>query len=302
MGDPTRSSKEAAIKSEEITARRREYHREWMRKNRQQNPEKQREANARYAAKHGDKIRDAGRKRYAAKREQIIQQVCEYARKNRAKIAARCMRNRLSDPVKHREISRIAYLKYRERDKQLRAQRKPELAAYMRHKRNTDPRFTVADRLRRRINQALSRAGTHKCGKLAETAGCDIATLVRHIENQFLPGMSWGNRREWHLDHIVPLSAFDLTKPDQQKVAFHFANLMPLWASDNLRKHTSIPTGQTQFFWDQSHVERIANKIKKRTALLTAEPRAEMSLRNKPDGGRGGAGLPFPASPPLCSK
>ena len=170
MGDSTASGNRHANETPEQREKRLAYHREWMRQFRLKHPEKQREANARYAAKNGDKLKEAGRKRYAAKRDQIIRQVCEYSKKNREKINARNRRKRLADPDKYKALDRKTYLKYRERGKQLRAQRKPEFAAYMRHKRNTDPQFAVADRLRRRINQALRRSNAKKCGGLNETA------------------------------------------------------------------------------------------------------------------------------------
>jgi hypothetical protein len=40
----------------------------------------------------------------------------------------------------------------------------------------------------------------------------------------------------WHIDHIKPIAAFDITKKDQREACFHFTNLQPLWAEDNLRK------------------------------------------------------------------
>ena len=40
----------------------------------------------------------------------------------------------------------------------------------------------------------------------------------------------------WHIDHIKPCAKFDLSKIEEQKACFHFTNLQPLWASDNLRK------------------------------------------------------------------
>ena len=48
--------------------------------------------------------------------------------------------------------------------------------------------------------------------------------------------MSWDNRNQWHVDHIKPLCAFDLTDPEEQAAAFHYSNLQPLWALDNMRK------------------------------------------------------------------
>src|SRR3546814_3330220 len=35
--------------------------------------------------------------------------------------------------------------------------------------------------------------------------GYTVADLMAHLERQFLPGMSWDNRGEWHIDHIRPL-------------------------------------------------------------------------------------------------
>jgi hypothetical protein len=50
--------------------------------------------------------------------------------------------------------------------------------------------------------------------------------------------MSWVAflRGEIHIDHIVPCSQFDLSLPEQQRQCFHYSNLQPLWATDNLRK------------------------------------------------------------------
>jgi hypothetical protein len=196
-----------------------------------------------------------------AKRDDIIAQVCDYSKRNREKINARNRARVAEDPAKARALQRASYLRCREKDKARRVARRRELAAYMKHKRASDPSFLVADRLRRRINGALSRQSAEKCAGLVDVAGCSLADLVSHIARQFVDGMSWENRSLWHIDHIIPCSAFDLTDPGQQKVAFHYTNLRPVWASDNLRKNAKIPGGQTQLFWDNSHVTKAAKRL-----------------------------------------
>lgn len=44
------------------------------------------------------------------------------------------------------------------------------------------------------------------------------------------------NARKWHIDHVVPLSSFDLSDPEQFRRAVHFSNLQPLWQDENVRK------------------------------------------------------------------
>ena len=49
--------------------------------------------------------------------------------------------------------------------------------------------------------------------------------------------MTWDNYGEWHIDHIKPCCGFDLTDFEQQKKCFHYTNLQPLWAKDNITKN-----------------------------------------------------------------
>jgi hypothetical protein len=60
--------------------------------------------------------------------------------------------------------------------------------------------------------------------------------LRAHLEAQFVPGMTWANHGAWHVDHIRPCASFNLEDPAEQRVCFHFSNLQPLWAQDNLAK------------------------------------------------------------------
>lgn len=74
-----------------------------------------------------------------------------------------------------------------------------------------------------------------------ELVGCSWRELKAHIESMFKDGMNWDNRSSWHIDHIKPCALFDLTKTDEQRKCFHFTNLQPLWAAENLRKSDTYP-------------------------------------------------------------
>lgn len=101
-------------------------------------------------------------------------------------------------------------------------------------------RRSITRRLRSRFQQALRRRGGQKSMRLRELIGCSPQALLEHLEASFSPGMSWANRQRWHIDHLRPCASFDLTQIDQQRVCFHFSNLRPMWAEDNMIKAARI--------------------------------------------------------------
>jgi len=115
---------------------------------------------------------------------------------------------------------------------------------YIRNRRAIDPEFKLITNTRRAINKALGR--NTKSAHTEELLGCSIEYLRHHLENRFTEGMTWENygRNGWHIDHIIPLSYFDFADPDQQKRAWHYTNLRPLWASDNIKKGNKIEEQQ----------------------------------------------------------
>lgn len=94
--------------------------------------------------------------------------------------------------------------------------------------------FRIKNSLRTRLRLAL--LTKQKTGSAVRDLGCSISEFKIHLENQFQEGMSWENYGEWHIDHIRPLSSFDLSDREQLLVACHYTNLQPLWAADNLSK------------------------------------------------------------------
>ena len=115
---------------------------------------------------------------------------------------------------------------------------KAQLAYY--HRRiKKDPAFKLVHDMRNRLRSFLRRKGLNKNNKTMELVGCSKDFLREYLEKQFKPGMNWSNHniKGWHIDHIVPLSKFDCSDPDQLKKACHYSNLQPLWAEENLKKY-----------------------------------------------------------------
>ena len=102
--------------------------------------------------------------------------------------------------------------------------------------------LTLQERLRLRLHSrilnAIKRQGQTKHHKTLELLGCTIPEARKYIESRWQEGMNWSNHSllGWHIDHIQPCNTFDLSDPNQQKKCFHYTNLRPLWAKDNLRR------------------------------------------------------------------
>lgn len=110
-----------------------------------------------------------------------------------------------------------------------------------------DPSLLMYRRVLQLVRKALERRNLRDksssvTGSFWAAVGYTKAELARHIERQFLEGMSWTNPREWHIDHILPVSSFcfaSYTDPSF-KACWALSNLRPLWAKDNLEKQDKI--------------------------------------------------------------
>ena len=102
--------------------------------------------------------------------------------------------------------------------------------------RKTNFNRRMGDRLRNRINCSIKKG--IKGGSAVRDLGCSIDELKSYLESRFQQGMSWDNwgTYGWHIDHIKPLSRYNLCIPEELKEACHYSNLQPLWAKDNLKK------------------------------------------------------------------
>ena len=94
--------------------------------------------------------------------------------------------------------------------------------------------------IKSRLRRSLKEKFIDKTNSFSKAFGCNLETFKIFIENKFTKGMNWDNHGEWHLDHILPLSSFNLADPKEFSKANYYKNFQPLWARDNLQKSNKL--------------------------------------------------------------
>lgn len=112
---------------------------------------------------------------------------------------------------------------------------------YCRQRRINEPEYRLYLRVSCLVRASLR--GKKKGRRLEELLGYTISELANHLQTKFHSGMSWENAGKWHIDHIVPLSHFQIAGEDDPafRKAWALGNLQPLWAADNLAKGARMP-------------------------------------------------------------
>lgn len=111
-------------------------------------------------------------------------------------------------------------------------------AAIKIYRRKTIPLVALIDAVRSRMHAAFKNKGYTKRSRTQVYLGASFEYVKVYLENKFTEGMTWDNYGTWHIDHMIPLiSAKNI---DELEALFHYKNLQPLWAVDNLKKGAKI--------------------------------------------------------------
>ena len=136
-------------------------------------------------------------------------------------------------------------LKLRRATKEGKQKWRDQFNAWRNRKRIEDPAFKLHENIRSRVSCAIKSIKTYRTGCLENMFGCNRDHLIDHFESKFTTKMTWENYGSyWHVDHIIPVSSFDLTDPEQCKKANHWTNLQPLEAAANIAKSNTITKPQ----------------------------------------------------------
>lgn len=135
-----------------------------------------------------------------------------------------------------KERKKAYELKYKTQDPERYKERRRQY--HQRHKNEAN--YILATTIRKRILKLLGKKNNRNSS--VDYLGCSIDQLKFYLEGKFKEKMDWSNHGlfGWHIDHIRPLSSFDLSNEQERKQAFHYSNLQPLWAQDNLIKADKI--------------------------------------------------------------
>ena len=179
-------------------------------------------------------------------KKHILQKQKQYRQENK-EIVQKCLKQNY---VKNRD-KRIEYAKqYREKNrnklreysKQYRIlpSTKQKDNEWRKARRKENPMFKLNCNVRSSISESLKGA---KAGRSWEgLVGYTLTRLKKHLEKLFIGGMSWDNYGEWHIDHKMPMTVFNFTKPEHEdfKKCWALKNLQPLWRHDHCVKNNRI--------------------------------------------------------------
>lgn len=141
---------------------------------------------------------------------------------------------------KHTEEQRaISLAKWRLNTKEWHKKNKERINELARIRRQ-NPTIKIKCNLRKRLSFLLRKSIVGKTEQTLDLLGISIPDFMEYLKSKFSIGMSFENYGQWHLDHIIPCYYFDLTKESERKTCFHYTNIQPMWAKDNLRKNKRI--------------------------------------------------------------
>lgn len=94
-----------------------------------------------------------------------------------------------------------------------------------------------------------------------EYLGCSSDEYFKWIFNYNNNCSLENHGKEWHIDHVIPISKFDLNNEEEQLFAFNWRNTMPLSCKENLSKNNKIIIEQIQKHLEKLKKYHIENKL-----------------------------------------
>lgn len=113
---------------------------------------------------------------------------------------------------------------------------------YERNRKSRDPLYKLISNFRTAIYQVLKECNVEKNKHYFNILQYTPEDLISHLELQFKDTMSWDNYGEWHVDHILPITYFNIMEMGDKEFmkCWSLDNLQPMWGKENIRKSNKI--------------------------------------------------------------
>ena len=175
-----------------------------------------------YRIKHREKLNKQKKEIYNRNRSKYLEQSKKYREKNREKLLE-YEKNRRDDPIRRERQKKYSAKYYEENKSKIKERVKTR---HMEQYKNNEL-FRIISLTRSHLRSALKKQGLTKSKRLREY-GIDPVTIYKCI----------GDRptSDHHLEHILPVTAFDMTDTFHIYACWHPDNLRWLPSAENLSK------------------------------------------------------------------
>ena len=163
---------------------------------------------------------ESDKRHYLKNREKRLQYFSDWQKDNRDRLNDYHQKWREKNIDKHREYKR----------------------KYEKNRKDSDPLYKLISNFRTAIYQVLKESNVEKNGHYFDILGYTPEELINHLEKQFTEGMTWENYGEFHVDHKLPISSFNIKEIGDEEFmrCWCLDNLQPMWGEENIRKSNKV--------------------------------------------------------------
>jgi hypothetical protein len=113
---------------------------------------------------------------------------------------------------------------------------------YERNRKARDPLYKLISNFRTAIYQVLKESNVEKNKHYFDILQYTPEQLIKHLELKFKDTMTWDNYGEWHVDHKLPITHFNIQEMGDSEFmkCWSLDNLQPMWGDENIKKSNKL--------------------------------------------------------------
>jgi len=113
---------------------------------------------------------------------------------------------------------------------------------YERNRKARDPLYKLISNFRTAIYQVLKESNVEKNKHYFDILKYTPEQLITHLELKFKDTMTWDNYGEWHVDHKLPITHFNIQEMGDSEFmkCWSLDNLQPMWGDENIKKSNKL--------------------------------------------------------------